>query len=87
MKKYHEVESVEINENKFKVRIDGKEYTFDLEKISKRLKGASIKDRNAFVISPSGYGISWPAIDEDLSIDSLLGIKHEPKFNRNKKAS
>jgi len=56
------------------------EEAFELEKISKRLKEAYRKDRKAFVISPSGYEISWPSIDEDLSIDGLLGIKHEPKF-------
>ncbi|MBN2442246.1 MAG: DUF2442 domain-containing protein [Spirochaetales bacterium] len=29
-------------------------------------------------MSPSGYGIHWPGQDEDLSIDSLLGIHHHP---------
>jgi len=24
----------------------------------------------------TGYGIHWPDIDEDLSIDGLIGIKH-----------
>ena len=28
---------------------------------------------------PSGYGIHWPLIDEDLSIDGLLGIVHTPQ--------
>jgi len=32
----------------------------------------------AYEISPSGYGIHWPLIDEDLSIDGLLGVKHRP---------
>ncbi len=26
--------------------------------------------------SPSGYGICWPDLDEDISIDGLLGVKH-----------
>jgi hypothetical protein len=25
-------------------------------------------------MSPAGYGIHWPMIDEDISIDGLLGI-------------
>ncbi|MBN2510631.1 MAG: DUF2442 domain-containing protein [Spirochaetales bacterium] len=29
-----------------------------------------------FKISPSGYGIYWPLIDEDVSIDSLIGMKN-----------
>jgi len=87
VKKYHEVENIEINERQFRIMIDGKEYIFELEKVSKRLKEAKNKDRNIFIVSPSGYGISWPTIDEDLSIDGLLGIKHQPQFKRNKKAS
>jgi hypothetical protein len=35
--------------------------------------------RAAYEVSPSGYGIHWPLVDEDLSIDGLLGIKHRPK--------
>jgi hypothetical protein len=30
-----------------------------------------------YEISPSGYGIRWPLIDEDLSIDGLLGVRHQ----------
>ncbi|PKN21436.1 MAG: hypothetical protein CVU65_16870 [Deltaproteobacteria bacterium HGW-Deltaproteobacteria-22] len=25
-------------------------------------------------MSPSGYGIHWPELDEDLSVDGLLGL-------------
>ena len=42
------------------------------------LLNASEEDRGKYEISPSGYGIHWPALDEDLSIDGLLGIVHEP---------
>ncbi|MBS4029418.1 MAG: DUF2442 domain-containing protein [Ignavibacteriales bacterium] len=61
-----------------KLWVDGKEYTFSLKKISSRLYNASKIERLAFRISSSGYGIHWPLIDEDLSIDGLLGIKHYP---------
>ncbi len=87
MKKYHDIKNVGINENHLQIKIDGKKYIFELGKISKRLSGANKTDRNIFIISPSGYGISWPNIDEDISIDGLLGIKHQPKFKRTKKAS
>ena len=36
------------------------------------------EERNNFEVSPSGYGIHWPLIDEDLSIDGLIGIVHTP---------
>jgi len=43
-----------------------------VRKVSKRLSKASLRERKKFEISPSGYGIHWPIIDEDLSIDGLL---------------
>jgi len=32
------------------------------------------------VVSPSGYGIHWPELDEDLSVDGLIGIRHQSPF-------
>jgi hypothetical protein len=32
----------------------------------------SEKSKMNFVISPANYGIHWPEIDEDLSIDGLI---------------
>jgi hypothetical protein len=32
--------------------------------------------RERFEVSPAGYGIHWPDLDEDLSIDGLIGVKH-----------
>jgi hypothetical protein len=42
------------------------------------LAQASDAELKHFEISPSGYGIHWPLIDEDISIDGLLGIEHGP---------
>ena len=50
-----------------------------LSEISLALRKASVEERNMYEISPSGYGIHWPLIDEDLSIDGLLGIVHTPQ--------
>jgi len=52
--------------------------TFSLADISKRLLKASDLERAHYRVMASGYGIHWPLIDEDLSIDGLLGIKHRP---------
>jgi Protein of unknown function (DUF2442) len=59
--------------------IDGQEKRFHLSDISLTLQQASEQERNIFEISPSGYGIHWPLLDEDLSIDGLLGVVHEPQ--------
>lgn len=43
-----------------------------ISEISSRLTIASSAERSNYKISPSGYGIHWPEIDEDLSIEALL---------------
>jgi len=37
-----------------------------------RLARASAKERAAWEPAAAGYGIHWPLIDEDLSVDGLL---------------
>jgi hypothetical protein len=56
--------------------VDGREYRFSLAHISRKLANASPVEQKKFEVSPSGYGIHWPLLDEDLSVDGLLGINH-----------
>lgn len=77
MKPYHEVKNVMVSGDTLTMTIDGTEYEFAFAAISKRLAGASGIERESFEISPAGYGIHWPLLDEDISIDGLLGITHE----------
>jgi hypothetical protein len=42
------------------------------EKCSERLAHASLIERSRTELSPSGYGIRWPLIDEDLAVGPLL---------------
>jgi hypothetical protein len=42
------------------------------EQCSERLARASFVERNRAELSPSGYGIHWPLIDEDLAVGPLL---------------
>ena len=42
------------------------------ERCSERLAHASLVERSRAELSPSGYGIHWPLIDEDLAVGSLL---------------
>jgi Protein of unknown function (DUF2442) len=41
-------------------------------KCSERLARASVVERSRAELSPSGYGIHWPLIDEDLAVGALL---------------
>lgn len=76
MNEHHKIKKVAFTKDELHLKVDGKEYTFRLDKISKKLADASDTERRKYEISPSGYGIHWPLIDEDLSIDALVGIKH-----------
>lgn len=39
---------------------------------SARLARASFAERSRAELSPSGYGIHWPSIDEDLAVGPLI---------------
>ena len=80
----HEVEQVSITGTVMRLRVDGRNYEVDVARQSKRLASATDAERESFSVSPSGYGIHWPDIDEDLSIDGLVGVKHECPLGRTK---
>ena len=42
------------------------------QKCSQRLANASWLERSRAELSPSGYGIHWPLVDEDLAVGPLL---------------
>lgn len=81
MKAYHDIKNLQFTGEYMLLTIDGDEKRFRTKEISLALERASQDERNVYEISPSGYGIHWPLIDEDISIDGLLGILHtkEPK--------
>lgn len=72
MEKMHNIQSVSFEQETITIKIDGLEYTFDLNHLSTKLLNATSQQRNEYQISPANYGIHWPLIDEDLSIKQLL---------------
>ncbi|MFH1708096.1 MAG: DUF2442 domain-containing protein [Planctomycetota bacterium] len=78
MDKAHIVQGVTVEGTILKMTVDGRACEFDLSRVSKRLAQATAAQRVRFEVAPSGYGIHWPEVDEDLSIDGLLGVKHHP---------
>ncbi len=77
MKKIHKIDKIQFSGSQMKIKIDGEFCSINLTKTSKRLLKASKKEREAYEISPAGYGIHWPMIDEDLSITSFLKTTHK----------
>ena len=74
MKAYHRVTDVRFEGQFLHLTIDGEPKVFPLREISLALSRAAEHERQLFEVSPSGYGIHWPLLDEDLSIDGLLMV-------------
>lgn len=82
MNKHHQVKDVKIEKDTISLTIDGNRIQRNLRDLSDLLAKAKEKELKEFEVSPSSYGIHWPLIDEDISIDGLLGIEHHPEFNK-----
>ncbi|PIQ46754.1 MAG: hypothetical protein COW04_00445 [Deltaproteobacteria bacterium CG12_big_fil_rev_8_21_14_0_65_43_10] len=82
MKAYHDIKDLHFSGEYMMLTIDGDERKFRIKEISPALERASQNERDVYEISPSGYGIHWPLIDEDISIDGLLGIVHTRELKR-----
>jgi hypothetical protein len=68
----HRVTIVERREHRLTLEIDGKTVSADWRALSPRLAEAPHVARKAIEVSPTGYGLHWPLVDEDLSIDGIL---------------
>jgi hypothetical protein len=68
----HKIGGITFDSNFMYLHASGKLFKISIDTVSSKLKAANEMQRNLYKISPSGYGIHWPLIDEDLSIDLLL---------------
>jgi hypothetical protein len=73
MEKAHEVAHASLAGSILRLRVDGRDYEVDVSTVSEQLARATPEERANFEVSPTGYGIHWPDLDEDLSIDGLTG--------------
>jgi hypothetical protein len=74
MKISHVIQDISFDKYHLLLVIDGNEIKIPLAKVSKKLDVATDIERQFYKISPSGYGIHWPLIDEDLSVNALLKL-------------
>lgn len=68
----HKLEAIHFNNDFLILTIDGNELTIPIDQLSAKLQAATGVEREMYRISPSGYGIHWPLIDEDLSVNGIL---------------
>ena len=77
MTKVHEVTGLRVSRGKLYMTVDRERYVVELAAVSPRLAGASPQDQRRVEISPSGYGLHWPTVDEDFSLDGLIRWCHK----------
>jgi hypothetical protein len=74
MNKFHHVESIAFTPSRMLLTVDGKRYSCAFADASERLARARDIERRTFEVSPAGYGIHWPLLDEDLTVDGLIRL-------------
>ncbi len=72
MDKIHDVQLLQTDETYLYLSVDGRSYRIRWGDCSRRLASATPAQRQEIEISPSGYGLHWPLIDEDLAVTPLL---------------
>lgn len=77
MNDVHMVQGVSVKGRVLHMVVDDVPYEIDLSEQTQRLHDASEVQLTNVEVSPSGYGLHWPDIDEDLSVDGMIGIIHE----------
>ena len=70
----HHIQDIQFENNTMQLKIDGKLISLSLDRISTKLQLANDVQLSLYKVSPSGYGIHWPLIDEDLSVEALLKL-------------
>ena len=68
------LDSLTFNEGWMILKTEGKIFKISIQKASMKLSHANDIQRELYQVSPSGYGIHWPLIDEDLAIHQLIKI-------------
>jgi hypothetical protein len=70
----HTIQNISFDQSTLMLEVDGKQIKILLKEVSEKLSRADDFQRKFYKISPSGYGIHWPLIDEDLSVAALLKL-------------
>lgn len=72
MEKAYNITDIRFENDYLILNVDNQLLKLKLSDISEKLVKATDLEKKDFKISPSGYGIHWRLLDEDLSINGLL---------------
>jgi len=74
MDKIYNISDILFDNDYLIIKVDNSIIKVRICDASNKLAKASDFDRNDYKVSPSGYGIHWNRLDEDLSINGLLKL-------------
>ena len=74
MDKQYNVSNIEFSSEWIILSVNEETYQILIAQASKKLTQATDIERKMYHISPSGYGIHWYAIDEDLTTKGLIKL-------------
>lgn len=77
MEKAYNIKELRFENEYLIIVLDEQTIRIKLSDISDKLAKASDPDRQDYKISPSGYGIHWRRLDEDLSVNGFLVKKRK----------
>jgi hypothetical protein len=73
----HKIQEITFEQEFMYLHFQGNKIKVSLRLASQKLCEANEIERNFYTFSPSGYGIHWPLIDEDLSVEALLKLSEQ----------
>lgn len=71
-RKSSQIQNISIDDKWLEFSVQHVQFKFDLSKVSARLEHATPAQRENVRLIPSGDGIHWPDVDEDLSLIALI---------------
>lgn len=74
MAKFYNVTSIQAEAEHLVLTVDGAPYRIPWQACSPRLAAAQPREREVIEVAPSGYGLHWPLVDEDLALRPLLAV-------------
>ncbi|MBA4409438.1 MAG: DUF2442 domain-containing protein [Bacteroidota bacterium] len=74
MEKAYNIKGINLENDYLIINIDDQLFKLKLSDISTKLAKATDQEKNDYKVSPSGYGIHWRLLDEDLSINGILRV-------------
>jgi len=64
--------SIDTTDSELIIRLANREARIRWERCSPRFAAATPEQRRRAELSPGGYGIHWPLLDEDISVGGLV---------------